>query len=63
LVLEDYNYTIKHRPRTRLKYVDALSRYPVMAISPNCAKNEESPRGEDEEIKKKKSLEEGYKGI
>lgn len=33
LLLEDYDYTIEHRPGTRMKHVDALSRHPVMAIS------------------------------
>lgn len=34
LFLEEYNYTTEHRPGTRLKHVDALSRYPVMTLQP-----------------------------
>lgn len=33
LLLEDYDYIIEHRPGTRMKHVDALSRYPIMTIS------------------------------
>lgn len=32
LFLEDYDYTIEHRPGVRMKHVDALSRFPVMII-------------------------------
>lgn len=32
LLLEEYNFTVEHRPGTRMKHVDALSRYPVMCI-------------------------------
>lgn len=32
LLLEEYDYIIKHRPTSRLKHFDALSRYPVMTV-------------------------------
>lgn len=32
LLLEEYDYTIEHRSGSRLKHVDALSRYPVMTV-------------------------------
>lgn len=33
LLLEDYDYSIEHRPGVRMKHVDALSRHPIMTIS------------------------------
>lgn len=52
LLLEDYDYTIEHRPGVRMKHVDALSRHPIMTISaysvvPQIKKQQE----QDEEIK------------
>lgn len=35
LLLSEYNYKIEHRPGSRMMHVDALSRYPVMAIVAN----------------------------
>ncbi|XP_011688730.1 PREDICTED: uncharacterized protein K02A2.6-like [Wasmannia auropunctata] len=33
LMLEDFKYTIEHRAGTRMRHVDALSRYPVMMVT------------------------------
>jgi len=33
LMLEDFKYTIEHRAGTKMRHVDALSRYPVMLIA------------------------------
>jgi len=33
LFMEDYDYSIEHRARTRMRHVDALSRYPITTIS------------------------------
>jgi len=32
LILEEYHYTIEHRPGSKLKHVDALSRYPMAIV-------------------------------
>ena len=33
LILEEYNAKVQHRPGERMKYVDALSRYPATTMS------------------------------
>lgn len=33
LLLEEFQYTIEHRSGTRMRHVDALSRYPIMMIT------------------------------
>lgn len=33
LFLEDFNYIIEHRSGTRMKHVDALSRYPILTVN------------------------------
>jgi len=62
LILEEYHYTIEHRPGSKLKHVDALSRYPVTMIeaahdiTPKIRRAQES----DETIKNiKQRLEKG----
>lgn len=35
LLLEEFDYTIQHRSGTRMRHVDALSRYPVMFVTEN----------------------------
>ena len=32
LLLEEFDYTVEHRPGVRMKHVDALSRYPVLTF-------------------------------
>lgn len=32
MFLEEFEYTVEHRPRDRMKHVDALSRHPVMVV-------------------------------
>jgi len=32
LLLQGYDYKVEHRSGTRMKHVDALSKYPVMTI-------------------------------
>lgn len=52
LLLEDYDYSIEHRSGTRMKYVDALSRYPVMTISKHSVLTQvKTQQKQDNEIK------------
>lgn len=32
MVIEEFNHTIEHRSKTRLKHADALSRAPIMYV-------------------------------
>lgn len=52
LLLEEYNFTVEHRTGTRMKHVDALSRYPVMCIDVNgIIPRIKKAQGDDHEIK------------
>ena len=33
LLLEEFDYIIEHRPETKMKHVDALSRHPVIPVT------------------------------
>lgn len=57
LMLEDFDYVIEHRPGTRMKHADALSRYSVMVITTPMV-NEQIKRCqlEDNEIKAIKEI-------
>lgn len=50
LLLEEYNYLIDHRKATRIKHVDALSRYPIMNVVAET-KSSTLPRLKSEQAK------------
>jgi len=52
LFLEDYDYSIEHRSGTRMRHVDALSRYPVTTISKGLVIPQiENQQKKDDEIR------------
>jgi len=52
LMLEEFEYTIKHRSGTRMQHVDALSRFPVMyALSNELTTRIKRAQLDDEKIK------------
>lgn len=50
-LLEDFKYKIEHRPGTRMKYVDALSRNPVILINKNVIPKIQKLQKNDSEIR------------
>lgn len=51
LLLEEYDYTIEHRPKTRLKHADALSRQPVKKVNVLTETAARLGRAQDEDLK------------
>ncbi|GFX31026.1 retrovirus-related Pol polyprotein from transposon 17.6 [Trichonephila clavipes] len=57
LQLEEFDYEIEHRAGSRMKHVDALSRYPVMMVCNDTLTSKlEKAQEEDDNIQKLKSL-------
>ncbi|GFU54085.1 integrase_H2C2 domain-containing protein [Trichonephila clavipes] len=57
LQLEEFNYEIEHRAGSRMKYVDALSRYPVMIVCNETLTSKlKKEQEEDDNIQTLKSL-------
>ncbi|GFU44050.1 transposable element Tcb2 transposase [Trichonephila clavipes] len=57
LQLEEFDYEIEHRARSRMKHVDALSRYPVMMICNDTLTSKlKNAQEEDDNIQTLKSL-------
>ncbi|GBN22564.1 hypothetical protein AVEN_62202-1 [Araneus ventricosus] len=57
LQLEEFDYEIEHPSGTRMQYVDALSRHPVMIISNDTLSAKlKKAKYEDENIQTLKSL-------
>ncbi|GFW31340.1 transposon Tf2-11 polyprotein [Trichonephila clavipes] len=57
LQLEEFDYEIEHRARSRMKHVDALSRYPVMMICNDTLTSKlKNAQEEDDSIQTLKSL-------
>ncbi|GFT88295.1 uncharacterized protein TNCV_1717921 [Trichonephila clavipes] len=56
--LEEFDYEIEHRAGSRMKHVDALSRYPVMMVCNDTltSKLKNSQEEEDDNIQTFKSL-------
>lgn len=50
LMLEEFEYEVEHRAGTRLKHVDALSRYPVMTIEDKLTPMIRKQQDEEERI-------------
>jgi len=51
LTLKEFNYEIEHRSGTRLKHVDALSRYPVMVVNDRLTPMIRKQQEEEERIR------------
>jgi len=51
LTLEEFDYEIEHRPGTRLKHIDALSRYPVMVVNDRLTPMIRKQQEEEERIR------------
>lgn len=51
LTLEEFDYEIEHRSGTRLRYVDALSRYPVMIIKDRLTPMISKQQDEEERLR------------
>lgn len=57
LFLQEYDYTVEHRAGTRMKHVDALSRYPVLTITEhNICIGIEQAQANDEKLKAIKEI-------
>ncbi|GFY37792.1 enzymatic polyprotein [Trichonephila inaurata madagascariensis] len=56
LQLEEFDYEIEHRAGSRMKHVDALSRYPVMIICNDTFSKLKKAQEEDDNIQTLKSL-------
>ena len=56
LQLEDYDYTIEHRPGHRMQHVDALSRLPVMIIADSITTKIQTAQEQDEHIQAIKKI-------
>ncbi|GFX90430.1 uncharacterized protein TNCV_2073081 [Trichonephila clavipes] len=57
LQLEEFDYEIEHRAGSRMKHVDALSRYPVMMVcNDTLTSNLKKSQEEDDNIQTLKSL-------
>lgn len=50
LLLEEYDYQIEHRPASRMKHADALSRYPTCLILTETTARLKKAQDEDEHI-------------
>lgn len=60
LLLEEYDYSIEHRPGIKMKHADALSRHPVSLIITETTARLKKAQEEDDKIKTiKKLLEHG----
>lgn len=51
LLLEEYDYKIEHRPGTRMKHADALSRYPICMILTETSARIKKAQNEDDHIR------------
>jgi len=51
LTLEEFDYEIEHRSGTRLRHVDALSRYPVMVVNDRLTPMIRKQQEEEERIR------------
>jgi len=49
--LEEFDYEIEHRSGTRLRHVDALSRYPVMVVNDRLTPMIRKQQEEEERIR------------
>ncbi|GFU95130.1 uncharacterized protein TNCV_4139141 [Trichonephila clavipes] len=57
LQLEEFDYEIEHRAKSRMKHVDALSRYPVMMVCNDTLTSKlKNAQEEDDNIQTLKSL-------
>ncbi|GFT60869.1 hypothetical protein TNCV_3615981 [Trichonephila clavipes] len=64
LQLEEFDYEIEHRAGSRMKHVDALSRYPVMIVCNDTLTSKlKKAQEEDDNIQTLKSLLENYQHI
>lgn len=51
LILEEYDYMIEHRPGTRMKHADALSRYPIKNVCVLTDTASRLRRAQDDDLK------------
>lgn len=51
LFLEGFKYEVEHRAGTRLRHVDALSRYPVLAVNDAVTQRIQKQQDEDERLR------------
>lgn len=60
LLLEEFDYEVKHRPAQRLRHVDALSRYPIMIVDGRISLMIRQQQDEEERLRAiKQVLEKG----
>ncbi|KAK9728024.1 RNase H-like domain found in reverse transcriptase [Popillia japonica] len=56
LLLEEFNYQIEHRSGSRMRHVDALSRYPIMQITEALIPRIRKAQDKDDQIKTIKEI-------